>query len=289
MPYFTTTTDGTRLHYIDYGDREADRTLVFINSAYFGTEMWERQMLPLAADGYRCVGLDRRGHGRSDDVWGGFDLDTLADDIGALLDHLGLTDVTLVGHSLGAAEAVRYLTRHGSARVARLALVAGLVPGLVRTADHPGGLDPAAVERGNEAIRRDRYAFFADGVDAFFALQLPENQRRLPDGRHPENRLSDAYMSHLAARCTGATLRATAAMCDLVVTLDLAPEMSAIDVPALVVHGTHDASTPLDLTGRRSAALIPESELRIYENAGHGLFATHGDRLTADLREFAKA
>ncbi|WP_328329745.1 MULTISPECIES: alpha/beta fold hydrolase [unclassified Streptomyces] len=282
MPYFTTTTDGTRLHYTDYGDREAHRTVVFINSAYFGTEMWERQMLPLAADGYRCVGLDRRGHGRSDDVWGGFDLDTLADDVGSLLDHLGLTDVTLVGHSLGAAEAIRYLTRHGSGRVARLALVAGLAPGLVRTANHPDGVDPAAVERGNEAIRRDRYAFIADGMNAFFALQLSENQR-------PESRLSDAYMNHLAARCAGATLRATAAMCDLVVTLDLVPEMSALDVPALVVHGTHDASTPIGLTGHRSAALIPECELRIYENGGHGLYATHADRLTADLREFMKA
>ncbi|MEV0089920.1 alpha/beta hydrolase [Streptomyces sp. NPDC050738] len=277
MPYFETTTDGTRLHYVDYGPATG-RTVLFINSSYFGTEMWEHQMLPLAAEGYRCVGLDRRGHGRSDDVWGGFDLDTLADDIGALVDHLDLTGITLVGHSLGTAEAVRYLTRHGSAgRVSRIALVCGMTPGPARSVDHPDGVDPALVEAGNEAFRRDRMAFFNGGAEGFFALQFPENQ------------VSPGHLRYAIDKCAVATARAGNALNDLIVTLNVAPELAKITIPALVVHGTDDASAPIDLTGRRAAALIPGAGFKVYEHAGHGLMTTHADRLNADLREFITA
>ncbi|MFE2133493.1 alpha/beta fold hydrolase [Streptomyces sp. NPDC059466] len=174
MPYFESPVDGTRLHFVDYGPATGP-VIVFVNSSYFGTEMWEFQMLPLADEGFRCVGLDRRGHGRSDDVWDGFGLDSLADDVDGLLRHLDLRDVTLVGHSVGAAEVVRCLTRHPGARVARAALVGGVVPGVVRTADHAAGVDPAVVRAGNETVRRDPAAFFAAGADAFFALGLPGN------------------------------------------------------------------------------------------------------------------
>ncbi|GAA0584923.1 alpha/beta hydrolase [Streptomyces crystallinus] len=274
MPYFETSTDGTRLHYVDYGPREG-RTVVFVNSSYFGTEMWEFQMLPLAAEGLRCVGLDRRGHGRSEDVWDGFDLDTLAGDLGALLDHLDLTDITLVGHSIGTAEVVRYLTLRGSGRVARVALVAGMAPGPARSADHPEGVDPALIAAGNEAFREDRPGFFADGAAPFFALDRPGND------------VSPAHVRYWENRCTGATARASNALGDLLVTLDLAPELTKIDVPVLVVHGTHDVSAPIHLTGDRTARLVPDSTYHVYEDAGHGLFVTHAERLTADLRAFA--
>ncbi|MFE4696453.1 alpha/beta fold hydrolase [Streptomyces sp. NPDC056738] len=273
MPYYASPVDGARLHFVDYGPADG-RVAVFVNSAYFGTEMWEHQMLPLAEAGHRCVGFDRRGHGRSDDVWGGSDLDSLADDVDGLLRHLDLREVTLIGHSVGTAEVVRCLTRHGAGRVARIALVAGLAPGPARTVNHPGGVDPALVEAGNREFRQDRAAFFADGADAFFARGLPGND------------LSGAYVRSMVDRCHGATARAGAALGDLVVTLDVAPELAAIDLPALVVHGTHDASAPLDLTGRRAADLLPDGTLKVYENAGHGLFATHREQLTADLREF---
>ncbi|MFE9400472.1 alpha/beta fold hydrolase [Streptomyces sp. NPDC006530] len=276
MPYFTSTTDRTRLHFVDYGPASGP-ALVFVNSSYFGTEMWEYQMLPLAAEGFRCVGLDRRGHGRSDDVWDGFDLDTLAGDLGALLDHLDLRDVTLVGHSFGTAEVVRHLTLGGGERVARAVLVSGVAPGPARSQDHPGGLDPERVRAFNETFRKDRAKFFADGADAFFARHLPGPA------------VSDAYVAHMVDRCLGATARAGTALNDLLVTLNLVPELAKVDCPVLVVHGSADASAPLDLTGRRAAALIPGADLRVYENAGHGLFATHATRLTEDLRAFACA
>ncbi|MCW7946635.1 chloroperoxidase [Streptomyces hygroscopicus] len=273
MPYFESPNDGTRLHYVDYGPANGP-VVVFVNSAYLGTEMWEFQMVPLAEEGYRCVGFDRRGHGRSDDVWGGFDLDGLADDLYGLIEYLDLRDVTLVGHSVGSAEIVRCLTRHGTERVARAALVGGVVPGLVRSAGNPHGADFATIRAGNDAFRRDRAAFFADGARSFFALDRPGNE------------VSPAYVQYLIQRCHAASARAGIALGRVVGELDLGPELSKLDLPVLVVHGTHDVSAPLDVTGRRTAALVPDGELRVYENAGHGLFVTHAEQLTSDLREF---
>lgn len=273
MPYFSSPVDGTRLHYVDYGPADGP-VAVFVNSAYLGTEMWEFQAVPLAEEGYRCVGLDRRGHGRSDDVWGGYDLDTLADDLHGLLDHLDLRDTTLIGHSMGSVEITRCLTRHGSGRVARVAFVAGIAPGVVRSADNPDGADLADVLAANELSRRDRPAFFAAGVDAFFALD------------RPGNKVSAELVRHLLGRCLSATARATAAVQALVAAVDVAPELPKLDVPVLILHGTHDTSAPLEATGNRAARLIPGATLKLYDNAGHGLFVTHADQLTSDLRDF---
>lgn len=199
MPYFESATDRARLHFVDYGPCDGP-VIVFVSGSYFGTEMWEYQMLPLAAEGFRCVGFDRRGHGRSEDVWGGFDLDTLARDLGSLLDHLDLRDVTLVGHSIGAVEVVRYLTLRGTDRVARAALVGAVAPGPARSTDHPQGLDPELIRGFNETFRQDRAKFFADGANAFFARQLPGPQ------------VSDAYVASMVDRCHGATARAATAL-----------------------------------------------------------------------------
>ncbi|NUP35917.1 MAG: alpha/beta hydrolase, partial [Streptomyces sp.] len=238
MPFFASPTDGTQLRYVDYGPADGP-VAVFVNSAYLGTEMWEFQMLPLAAEGYRCVGLDRRGHGRSEDVWNGYDLDTLADDLYGLLDHLDLRAVTLIGHSVGSAEIVRCLTRHGSGRVTRVALVAGIAPGVARTEDNPDGWDPAVMRAGNAAFLRDRAAFFndPDALSGFFALHRPGND------------VSPAYVRYLSDRCLVSTARASSAVQETIVTLDVAPELAKLEVPLLVVHGTHDVSAPLETTG----------------------------------------
>lgn len=159
--------------------------------------------------------------------------------------------------------------------MARVALVAGMAPGPARSANHPKGVDPELLRAGTEAFRRDRSAFFADGARAFFALDRPGND------------LSEAYVESMIRRCHGSTARAGVALGELIAELDVAPELAALNLPVLVVHGTHDTSGPIELTGRRAARLAPNATLEVYENAGHGLFATHADRLTADLRKFA--
>ncbi|MYR02292.1 MULTISPECIES: alpha/beta fold hydrolase [unclassified Streptomyces] len=276
MPYYESPVDGTRLHYADHGPA-CGAVAVFVAGAYLGHEMWEHQMLPLAETGYRCVGLDRRGHGRSDDVWSGYDLDTLADDLQGLLDHLDLREVTLIAHSVGTAEVLRCLTRHGSSRVAGAALVCGVSPGIIRSKRLPDGLDPALVRADEEFFRRDRPAWFTRFADAFFAVTSAGNE------------VSDAYTRYLIDRCLVATPRAATGVRSVVTGLDLTAELPAVDVPVLVVHGTHDTSAPLAHTGERLARLVPGAVLKVYENGGHGLFFTHAERLTADLRDFLGA
>ncbi|MFI2206161.1 alpha/beta fold hydrolase [Streptomyces sp. NPDC020192] len=276
MPYFESPVDGTRLHYIDHGPATGP-VAVFVASAYLGHEMWEYQTLPLAEAGFRCVALDRRGHGRSEDTWSGYDLDTLADDLYGLLDHLDLGGVTLVGHSVGTAEVIRCLTRHGTARVDRAVLVAGVSPGIVRSPNLPEGLDPALVRADEESFRRDRAAWFTRFADDFFAVQQPGND------------VSPAYVRHLIDRCMVASPRASTGVRSVVAGLDIAAELPGLDLPVLVVHGTHDTSAPLALTGERVARLVPDGTLKVYENGGHGLFVTHAARLTADLRDYIEA
>jgi non-heme chloroperoxidase len=276
MPYYESPVDGTRLHYVDHGPANGP-VAVFVASAYLGHEMWEYQMLPLAEAGFRCVALDRRGHGRSDDAWNGYDLDTLADDVHGLLDHLDLREATLIGHSIGTGEVVRCLTRHGTARVARLALVAGVTPGVVRSPGTPDGVDPAVVLADDEVFRRDRAAWFAAGVDGFFAAHLPGN------GVSPE------YVRYVTDRCMATGPHAAMGIRGVVAALDLTAELPSVNVPVLVVHGTDDTSAPLARTGERVAKLVPDGTLKVYEHGGHGLFVTHARRLTADLREFIDA
>ncbi|MGW7819882.1 alpha/beta fold hydrolase [Streptomyces puniciscabiei] len=276
MPYYESPVDGTRLYYVDHGPATGP-VAVFVASAYIGHEMWEYQMLPLAEAGYRCVALDRRGHGRSDAPWSGYDLDTLADDVHGLLDHLDVREATLIGHSIGTGEVVRCLTRHGTARVARVALIAGVTPGVVRSPGTPDGVDPAVVRADDEVFLRDRAAWFAAGVDAFFAAHLPGNE------------VSPEYVRYLLDRCMSTGARAAMGIRGVVAALDLTAELPSVDVPVLVVHGTDDTSAPLAGTGERVAKLVPDGTLKVYEHGGHGLFVTHARQLTADLREFIDA
>ncbi|WP_234433460.1 alpha/beta fold hydrolase [Streptomyces sp. NRRL WC-3549] len=164
MPYVTTR-DGTRLHYKDWGD---GRPVVLLGTAMMDSRMWEFQAPFLAERGLRCVTYDRRGSGRSDAPWDGYDYETLAGDLADLLDHLDLRDAVLVGYAVGGGEAVRYLSRYGTGRVAKLALVASTTPFLLRTEDNPDGLDLAVFEEVAEAIRRDRAQWLSACTAPFF-------------------------------------------------------------------------------------------------------------------------
>src|SRR6185312_4959653 len=164
------TNDGTRLYFVDAG---SGKPVVFVSSAWLSTRMWEHQFPNLVERVVRCVAYDRRGHGRSDWPWNGYDYDTLADDLAAVLDHLDLREVTLVGHSAGCGEVVRYLTRHGSSRVARLALVSGTTPFPMKSDDNPDGVDRALMQADLDRRTADRPRWFAENADGFFGVDLP--------------------------------------------------------------------------------------------------------------------
>jgi non-heme chloroperoxidase len=271
MPTITTT-DGTTIHYVDWGDGPA---VVLSHGWVISAGMWEYQMTALAAAGLRAVAFDRRGSGRSDDPGRGYDPDTCADDLAQLLEQLDLTDVTLVGHSMGAGEAARYLTRHGDGRIGRLVLVSPVTPYLVQTPDNPMGAPAEYFEGIYAALLDDRPSYLAANVDAFF-------------GRHVGLDVSDAVIRWALELIGAASPLATVAMQRAFTETDFRPDVAAIAVPTLVVHGDSDAGAPLELTGRRTAELIPGSELRVYEQGPHGLFFTHRQRLNQDLLEFVK-
>jgi non-heme chloroperoxidase len=170
IPYIESR-DGTRLFYKDW---VMGKPVVFIHGWALGADMWEYQMPYLAGKGLRCVAYDKRGCGRSSQPWSGYDFDTFADDLAAVIEHLDLWKVTLVGHSMGCGDIARYLSRHGAERIARAALVAPTTPYIPKTADNPEGLDKTVFDNIVAELSRDRPHFFAAGAPAFFGTGGPE-------------------------------------------------------------------------------------------------------------------
>ncbi len=263
-----TTPDGVRLHYKDWGN---GAPILFIHAWSMSSDFWEYQMYPLSNQGFRCVAYDRRGCGRSDDSSDGYDLDTLADDLACVIETLDLTDLTLVGHSLGGNEIVRYLARHSSARVKRAVLVAGGTPPPVKRDDNPEGLvDAALFDAMRSAYATNRAKWLDDNAGPFFTV----------DTSHGIKDWTRTMMMQSSARGAIETSR-------IIPDNDLRPDLQAIDVPVMIIHGTADASIPIAL-GRRTTKYLRDWRMIEYEGAPHGLPVTHAQRLTTDIAEFAR-
>jgi len=267
MP-FIAASDGTQLYWRDWGQ---GAPLLFLNSLGCSSQMWDYQMTAFADEGFRCVGFDRRGHGRSDQPTRGYDYDTFADDVAALIDALDLSDVTLIAHSIAGGEAVRYLTRHGSERVARIILLAPTTPMLLKSGDNPNGAPKESFEALWAQWKRDYPKWIADNVAPFF---VPETSPAMM--RWGVNRLLQTSLP-IALACARAMVRA-----------DFRAEMRRIDAPTLIIHGDRDRSAPIELTGKPSAELIPNCRLLVYPGAPHGLMFTHMDELNADILRFMR-
>jgi pimeloyl-ACP methyl ester carboxylesterase len=239
MP-FITANDDAQLHWRQWG---AGAPILFLSGLGCDSRMWDYQMAAFADEGFRCIGFDRRGHGRSDQPASGYNIDTFADDIAGLVHKLDLTDLTLITHSMAGGEAVRYLSRHGRQRVARLILLAPTTPMLLKTPDNPNGLPMEAFEALWAGWRRDYPKWVDDNVAPFF---IPE---------------TSPAMMRWGATLLQSSLPITLACSRAMVEADFRAEMRRIDVPTLIVHGDRDRSTPLELTGKPSADLIPGSRL----------------------------
>jgi non-heme chloroperoxidase len=272
MPFFDAT-DGTRLFYAEAGGTSG-RTFVFAHAWALNSGMWHYQIPDLLAAGMRCVIFDRRGHGRSDLPGRGYGLDRLADDLADLLAHLDLRDVVLVGHSLGAAEAVRYLSRHGDERVSGVVLSAPTTPFLLRTDDNPDGpVDEAALEALQQVMRRDIGAFVAGTPHADY----------FGSGYAVSGGLGDWTRRQFFDTPVQVLLSTN----EVVVRADQRDELRKITAPALVIQGDADRSAPIDLTGRRTCALLPDARLAVLEGAGHGLYMSDPGRYNAEILDFA--
>jgi pimeloyl-ACP methyl ester carboxylesterase len=269
---FVQAKDGTRLHVRDWG---AGRPVVFVAPWALNSDWWDRNMTSLVDHGFRCVAYDRRGHGRSEETGRGYDFDTLADDLSAVLDRLDLRNVLLVGHSMGASEVVRYLTRHRSARATRALLVAPITPVTLKTESNPDGVPREILEQGRDALRKNVHQRIAEAAPGFFGA--PKN--------NVSSQAMDWWTRMMVDRCS---LKVMLDLHKLMTEADFRAELRTLTLPTLIVHGDSDTSAKLELTGRRTQQLIPNSELTVYAGAAHGLPFTHTEQLQADLLAFAR-
>jgi pimeloyl-ACP methyl ester carboxylesterase len=225
----------------------------------------------LMQHGFRCIAYDRRGHGRSDCPSSGYDSDTLANDLSALLKHLDLSGVVLVGHSMGAGEIARYFSKYGSAKTAGTVLVAPNTPLMIRTDDNPAGLDPSILDQLDKAISSDYPHALRLMADSLWG----DDEKVSPDMKEWVYQLG-LQTSLIAARaCLQTAWRS-----------DFRADIAAINVPTLVIQGDCDKILPLHLSGQPTAEAIPGARLEIYETAGHALPLSQRDRLNQDLLDF---
>jgi len=265
---FIETSDGAMLFYKEWG---TGKPVLFVHSWSVNTHLWQYQMVDLSTRGFRCIAYDQRGHGRSSDPGRGFDYDTLADDLHHVIETLGLRDVVLVGHSMGCGEIVRYATRHGASRISRVVLVAPTLPFALKTPDNPDGVSRENFERLRAAWKTDLPKWLEDNARPFFSPQT-----------------SQAMLTWAVQMGQQASLKALIDCNAATTETDFRPELPKFNVPTLVIHGDADVSAPIDFTGRRTASLIPQCQLKVYAGAPHGLMFTHADQLTADLLSFCK-
>ena len=269
-----TTPDGVEIYYKDWGEGQP---VVLSHGWPLNADSWEAQQLYLAENGFRAIAHDRRGHGRSAQVWDGNEMDQYADDLAALIDALDLRDVILIGFSTGGGEVTRYIGRHGTARVAKLVLVSAVPPFMLRTDDNPGGVPIEVfdeIRAGSLADRSQTYRDLADGP--FFG-----NNR---EGANVSRGIRDAFWrqgmqsGHKNAYDSIAAFSAT----------DMREDLRRVDVPTLVIHGDDDQVVPFAVGGQASAALVEGARLKVYPGAPHGITDTHKDQLSADLLAFAR-
>ena len=273
-----TGTESVELFYQDLGK---GKPVVLIHGWPLSHEMWEYQMLELPKHGLRAIAYDRRGFGRSSKPWDGYDYDTLADDLKAVLDALDLQDVTLVGFSMGGGEVARYMSRHRGARVARVAFVAAVTPFMLKTEDNPTGVDRSTFDQMIEGLEKDRADFLSTFGQKFYGTGM------LSAAGVTGLSVSDAVLDWTQMLAMRGSLKATIDCVRAFGETDFREDLKQISVPALVIHGEADQTVPIAVGGEQTAKLLAGSEFRRYGGAPHGLFLPQKDKLNRDLINFA--
>ncbi|WP_236967235.1 alpha/beta fold hydrolase [Microbacterium aurantiacum] len=278
MAYITVGTENSADIELYYTDQGSGQPVVLIHGFPLNGESWGKQQAALLDAGYRVIAYDRRGFGASTKVASGLDYDTFAADLHALLEDLDLSDVVLVGFSMGTGEIARYLSRYGSERVAKAAFLGSLEPYLLITDDNPDGAGPQDFFDGVAAsVREDRYGFVTGFLKDFYNLDDTLGSRISQEA-------VDA-----SARVAAQAGNAAIAAAPLTWPTDFRGDIPAIGVPALILHGTADNVLPIDATARRFRELLPDATYVEIEGAPHGLLWTHGDEVNEALLAFLRS
>jgi len=270
MP-FIITEDEVEIFYQDWG---IGRPVVLIHGWPLNSDMWEAQATFLAEHGLRVITYDRRGFGKSSQPWAGYDYDTLASDLNDLIEELELEDATLVGFSMGGGEVARYLSLYGSERVSKAVLLAAVTPFLLKTLENPDGVDAKVFDSIEEQIRKDRPAFLKEILPKFYGRTVVKHT------------VSEPVLEWTQGMALTGSLRATLACANSWASTDFREDLQKIEIPVLVIHGTGDATVPIDASGRRTVKLLPNATLSEYEGEPHGLMLTAAGRLNQELLNF---
>ena len=265
--------DKTTLYLKDWG---AGKPVILMSGWPLSADSWDDQALVLAGSGYRVIAYDRRGFGRSSQPFGGYDYDTLADDLATVIQQTGAQDAVLVGFSMGGGEVARYMSRHGGRSVVKAALVASVVPCMLKSESNPLGTEQAVFDAMAQHIRDDRAHFFAGFFKDFFGVGMLSRP------------VSTELIDWARGQAMQASLRATLECAKSFSSTDFRGDLQAFRVPTLIIHGSADKTVPIGASAHAAQAGIAQSLLVEYEGAPHGLFATHKDRLSEDLLAFVR-
>jgi len=274
MPYVTVGRENTADIQIYYEDHGTGQPIVLIHGFPLSGRAWERQERALLEDGFRVITYDRRGFGKSSQPTVGYDYDTFAADLAALIESLDLRDVDLAGHSMGGGEIARYLGKYGSDRVRRAVIISGVPPYLLKTPDTPNGVPQEVFDQIAAGLRADRFAYFTEWNKNFFNLD------EFLGNRISAEAVQDAWNTGVSASPEGTIA------CVATWHTDFRADLPKIDIPVLVLHGTEDRILPFEACGPRTAELIGGSEFAAIEGAPHGLSWTHFEEVNNQLLRF---
>jgi len=270
-----TTKDGVQIYYKDWGEGQP---IVFHHGWPLSADDWDTQMLFFVQRGYRVIGIDRRGHGRSSQVSDGHDMDHYAADASAVVGHLDLRDAVHIGHSTGGGEVTRYVARHGEGRVAKVVLMSAVPPIMVKTPTNPHGLPIEVFDEFRKSLAANRTQFYRDVASGpFYGFNRPDAK---PLEAVIENWWRQGMMGGAKAHYDG--IKAFSET-------DFTDDLKSIEVPTLVMHGDDDQIVPYKDAALLSANLLKHATLRIYPGFPHGMLTTHADVVNQDLLAFIKA
>ena len=270
---YITTKDGMNMYYKDWG---TGQPIVFNHGWPLSADAFEDQMFFLASNGYRCIGVDRRGHGRSDQTWHGNDMDTYAADLNELVEKLDLKDMVLVGHSTGGGVVAHYIAQYGTKRVAKAVLISAVPPLMLKTPDNPDGVPMEVFDGLRAGIKKDRPQFWHEFAKGFFGTNRPGVT--VSDGV-----LEGFWLQSTMTGFPGAYLGIKAFS-----ETDFNEDLKKFDVPTLIMHGDDDQIVPIAVSALKTAKIVPNATLKVYAGFPHGMPVTHKDEINADLLAFVE-
>lgn len=273
---YVTTKDGVEIFYKDWGPRDA-QVLFFHHGWPLSSDDWDTQLLFFLKEGFRVVAHDRRGHGRSSQVWDGHDMDHYADDVAEVVKHLNIKNAIHIGHSTGGGEVAHYIARHGQENVAKAVLVSAVPPLMVKTENNPEGLPKEVFDDLQNQVLTNRAQFFRDLPSGpFYGFNRP-------DAKPSEGIIANWWRQ-------GMTGSAKAHYDGIVAfsQTDFTEDLKKITIPVLVLHGDDDQIVPYKTSGVKSAELLQNSQLKIYSGFSHGMLTVNHEVINADLLAFIR-